>query len=217
MHPRVRTLIQQFFKKKKKKKKRKKEGENKNGTPAVTVLQGVFFRYFSTTFLQLIFNPQCLSPAEGEVALSPPFLCHLMKEEIETKHFENTFGVLGTNRAAEPLLTKQVEVCAFHNPSHGFYRVMSVKFLFLPSAALHSATSATVAMLLQKHCARDNSKITAKRSFFFSKLLVHPSKTCPKMDVFDAFCFTKTTFWGGGFFVACSRATCSASSTAPRK
>ena len=56
---------------------------------------------------------------------------HEMKEEIETKHFEHTFAVLGTNRAAEPLLTKQVEVCAFHhNLSHGVYRVMSVKFLF---------------------------------------------------------------------------------------
>ena len=54
-----------------------------------------------------------------------------MKEEIETKHFEHTFAVLETNRTAEPLLTKQVEVCAFHhNLSHGFYRVMSVKFLF---------------------------------------------------------------------------------------
>ena len=50
-----------------------------------------------------------------------------MKEEIETTHF----AVLGKNHVAEPLLTKQVEVCAFHhNLSHGFYRVMSVKFLF---------------------------------------------------------------------------------------
>ena len=32
-------------------------------------------------------------------------------EEIETKQFfEHTFVVLGTNRAVEPLLTKQVEV-----------------------------------------------------------------------------------------------------------
>ena len=55
---------------------------------------------------------------------------HEMKEEIETTHFEH-FAVLGKNRVAEPLLTKQVEVCAFHhNLSHGFYRVMSVKFLF---------------------------------------------------------------------------------------
>ena len=54
-----------------------------------------------------------------------------MKEEIETAHFEHTFAVLGTNRAAEPLLTKQVEVCVFHyNLSHGFHRVMSDKFLF---------------------------------------------------------------------------------------
>ena len=56
---------------------------------------------------------------------------HEMKEEIETTHFEHIFAVRGTNRAAELLLTKQVEVCAFHhNLSHGFYRVMSVKFLF---------------------------------------------------------------------------------------
>ena len=38
------------------------------------------------------------------------YFCHLMKEEIETTHFEHTFAVLGTNRAAETLLTKQVEV-----------------------------------------------------------------------------------------------------------
>ena len=57
---------------------------------------------------------------------------HEMKGEIETTHFEHTFAVLETNRAAEPLLTKQVEMCAFHhNLSRGFYRVMSVKFLFL--------------------------------------------------------------------------------------
>ena len=30
------------------------------------------------------------------------FSPHEMKEEIETKHFEHTFAVLGTNRAAEP-------------------------------------------------------------------------------------------------------------------
>ena len=61
-----------------------------------------------------------------------------MKEEIETTHFEHTFAVLGMNRAAEPLLTQtEVEVCAFHhNLSHGFYRVMSVKFLFLPFFAV---------------------------------------------------------------------------------
>ena len=38
-----------------------------------------------------------------------------MKEEIETKHFWTHFAVLGTNRAAEPLLTKYVKVCAFHH------------------------------------------------------------------------------------------------------
>ena len=56
-----------------------------------------------------------------------------MKEEIETTHFEHTFAVLGTNRAAEShSSTKQVEVlCVSPQPvSHGFYRVMSVKFLF---------------------------------------------------------------------------------------
>ena len=54
-----------------------------------------------------------------------------MKEEIETKHFEHTLRFEGTNRAAEPLLTTQVEMCAFHhNLSHGFYHVY-VKFLFL--------------------------------------------------------------------------------------
>ena len=43
---------------------------------------------------------------------------------METAHFEHTFAVLGTNRAAEPLLTKQVEVCAFHhNLSHGGFIV----------------------------------------------------------------------------------------------
>ena len=53
-----------------------------------------------------------------------------MKEEIETKHFEHTLR-FWANRAAEPLLTKQIEDCAFHyNLSHGFYRVMSVTFLF---------------------------------------------------------------------------------------
>ena len=31
---------------------------------------------------------------------------HEMKEEIETTHFEHTFAVLETNRAAEPLLTQ---------------------------------------------------------------------------------------------------------------
>ena len=57
---------------------------------------------------------------------------HEMKEEIETKHFEHTFAVLGTNRAAEatPHQTGR-GVCAFHhNLSHGLYRVLSVKFLF---------------------------------------------------------------------------------------
>ena len=55
-----------------------------------------------------------------------------MKEEIETKHFEHTFAVLGTNRDAELLLTKQVEVCAFHhNLSPRGFIVMSIKFLFL--------------------------------------------------------------------------------------
>ena len=39
-----------------------------------------------------------------------------MKEEIETKHFEH-FAVLGTNRAAEPRLTKQVGVCVFTTTS----------------------------------------------------------------------------------------------------
>ena len=58
------------------------------------------------------------------------FFCHLMKEEIETKAFW-WFAVLGTNRAADPLLTKQAEVYVFHhNLSHRFYRMMSVKFLF---------------------------------------------------------------------------------------
>ena len=54
-----------------------------------------------------------------------------MKEEIEKKHTT----VLGTNRAAEPLLTKTGRgVCRFHhNLSHGFYRAMSVKFLFFSS------------------------------------------------------------------------------------
>ena len=36
-----------------------------------------------------------------------------MKEEIETKHFERTFAVMGTNRAAEPRLTKnRSRMCA---------------------------------------------------------------------------------------------------------
>ena len=59
---------------------------------------------------------------------------HEMKEEIETKHFEHTFAVLGTNRACrEPLLTKTGRGCVRFtaNLSHGFYRVISVKFLFL--------------------------------------------------------------------------------------
>ena len=61
-----------------------------------------------------------------------------MKEEIETTHFEHTFAVLGTNRAAETLLTKQTGrgVCAFHhNLSHGLYRVMSVKVSILESGS----------------------------------------------------------------------------------
>ena len=49
-----------------------------------------------------------------------------MKKEIETKHFEHTCG---SGSHSSP---KQVEVCAFHhNLSRGFYRVTSVKFLFL--------------------------------------------------------------------------------------
>ena len=54
-----------------------------------------------------------------------------MKEEIETKHFEHTRGSRDEPRCRATPTTKQVEVCAFHhNLSHGFYRVMSVKFLF---------------------------------------------------------------------------------------
>ena len=63
------------------------------------------------------------------------FFVHLMKwrRKIETKHFEHTFAVLGGRiRAAEPLLTKQVEVLCVSPQAlfHGFYRVMSVTFLF---------------------------------------------------------------------------------------
>ena len=61
------------------------------------------------------------------------FLYHLMKEEIEAKQFEHTFVVLGTNRAAEPHLTKQVEVlCVSPQPvSHGgFFCAMTATFLF---------------------------------------------------------------------------------------
>ena len=51
-----------------------------------------------------------------------------MKEEIEKKHFEHTCGSGDEPRCRA---TPQVEVCAFrHNLSHGFYRVMSVTFLF---------------------------------------------------------------------------------------
>ena len=41
----------------------------------------------------------------------------LMKEEIETKAFLNTlYGFWVTNRAAEPRLAKQVEVCVSPQP-----------------------------------------------------------------------------------------------------
>ena len=56
-----------------------------------------------------------------------------MKEEIETTHFEHIFAVLETNRAAEATPhPNRSRCCAFHHNlfSHGFYRVMSVKFLF---------------------------------------------------------------------------------------
>ena len=58
----------------------------------------------------------------------------ISKEEIETKHFEHTFAVPRTNRAAELPLTKLAEVlCVSPQPLFpmGFYRVMSVTFLFL--------------------------------------------------------------------------------------
>ena len=45
------------------------------------------------------------------------FLSHLMKEEIETNHFEHTFAVLGDGTALQSHASpkKQVEVCcAFH-------------------------------------------------------------------------------------------------------
>ena len=48
---------------------------------------------------------------------------HEMKEEIEAKHFEHTFAVLGINRAAEPCLTKTGRgVCVSPQPlSHGVF------------------------------------------------------------------------------------------------
>ena len=63
-----------------------------------------------------------------------------MKEEVETTHFEHTLRFQGRTVLQKPLLTKQVEVCVVHhNLSHGFYRVMSVKFLF-PSNIHHRQT-----------------------------------------------------------------------------
>ena len=56
-----------------------------------------------------------------------------MKEGIETTHFEHNCAILRMNRAAKPLLTKQVEVlCVSPQPlPWGFSpRVMSVKFLY---------------------------------------------------------------------------------------
>ena len=62
-----------------------------------------------------------------------PFFFHLMKEKIETKHFEHTFAVLGTNCAAECHSSPNRSRCVrFTTSSHGFYRVMSVKYLFSP-------------------------------------------------------------------------------------
>ena len=56
------------------------------------------------------------------------FLSHEMKEENRSKNILNTPAVLGTNRAAEPRLTKQVEVCVFTTTSPMGVCVMSVKF-----------------------------------------------------------------------------------------
>ena len=54
--------------------------------------------------------------------------CHLMKEEMETQHFEHTMRFWERTALQKPLLAKQVEnVCVSPQPvSHGFYRVMSV-------------------------------------------------------------------------------------------
>ena len=49
-----------------------------------------------------------------------------MKEENRS-----ILNTLCGSDAAEPRLTKQVEVCAFHNLSHRFLCERSVKFLFL--------------------------------------------------------------------------------------
>ena len=67
-------------------------------------------------------------------------------------------------RTAEPLLTKQVEVRAFHhNLSHGFYRVMSVKFQFVFLYACRRCVP-------QRNCFFDLCKASAaeKRKLFFS-------------------------------------------------
>ena len=54
-----------------------------------------------------------------------------MKEEIETKHFEHTLRFWGRTALQSHASPNQVEVCAFHhNLSQGFYRVMSVLFIF---------------------------------------------------------------------------------------
>ena len=56
-----------------------------------------------------------------------------MKEEIETKHFEHTFAVLGDEphcRSHSSPQTGRGVVRFHHNLSLGLYRVMSVKALF---------------------------------------------------------------------------------------
>ena len=76
----------------------------------------------------------CSADSEKIFFLSP----HEMKEEIETKHFEHTFAVLRDEPRcrATPHQTGR-GVCVSPQPlSHGFYRVMSVKFLFFSTFTL---------------------------------------------------------------------------------
>ena len=73
----------------------------------------------------------CSSPWNAKGSISNIFMSPHEMEEIETKHFEHTRG-----SRDEPRCRATPSRCAFHhNLSHGFYRVMSVKFLF-PSGHL---------------------------------------------------------------------------------
>ena len=54
-----------------------------------------------------------------------------MKKEIETKSLQTHFAVLGDEPRCRSHSSPNRSRCrAFHNLSHGFYRVMSVKFPF---------------------------------------------------------------------------------------